>query len=210
MVILFDETLNREQGKKQLDYHVRFWHGNRVCTRYLDSEFLGKATHADLFECFKRLDENPNMPSLNYMIQISMDGPNVNHATLDKVEKDLIKFKYRHGLLDMGTHGLHTVHNGFKISNQVSNKKNPTSWGFGAFLQSLHTLLKYCPARVEEYQTVTGAKSDELPQAFSSTRWLENVIPAQHAVKMVDHLRIYVVAAENPQNKSVTEPKTVF
>ena len=207
MVILFDESLNREQGKKQLDYHVRFWHDNRIHTRYLDSEFLGKATHTDLFECFKRLDENTNLPCLEHLIQVSMDGPHVNHKALNKVENDLIQFKYGHGLLDIGTCGLHTMHNGFKISTQAKNKKNPNSWQVGAFLQSLYTLFKDCPARVEEYQTETGAHSDEMPKAFSSTRWLENVAPANRAIEMLPHLRVYIAAAEDSKNKRVTEPK---
>ena len=205
-VILFDESYCKEQGKKQLDYHIRFWHGNKVCTRYLDSEFLGSAKAVDLFQCFKNLDENDLMPSLEHMIQISMDGPNVNLLTTKLVEKELMEFKYMHTLLDIGTCGLHTIHNAFKISTQLS-KKNPKSWGVPKFLQNLHYLFKDAPARVEEYQTVTGAKPDEMPKAFSSTRWLENVAPARRGLHIVDHLKIYVEAAEDPRNKSVTNPK---
>ena len=29
-VLLFDESLNREQGQKQLDVHLRFWEGDEV------------------------------------------------------------------------------------------------------------------------------------------------------------------------------------
>ena len=206
MVILFDETLNKEQGKKQLDYHIRFWHGNRVYTRYLDSEFMGKATHLDLLEKFIGLDNNPKLPSLEKCIQISMDGPNVNIALKNKVNEVIMDFKYDHKLLDICTCGLHIVHNGFKISTQTSKRKNPNSWQVGQFLQSLHTLFKDCSARVEEYQTLTGATSDDMPQAFSCTRWLENVKPARRGLTMVDNLRRYVTAAEDKTNKQVTLP----
>ena len=134
MVILFDETLNKEQGKKQLDYHIRFWHGNRVYTRYLDSEFMGKATSIDLLQKFIGLDNNTKLPSLKNCIQISMDGPNVNLALKKQVNDVIMDFKYDHKLLDICTCGLHIVHNGFKISTQASNKKNPNSWQVGQFL----------------------------------------------------------------------------
>ena len=58
-----------------------------------------------------------------------MDRPDLNHATLRKVEIDLIDFKYIHTLLDIGTCGLQTIHNDFQISTQVSNKKNPNTLG---------------------------------------------------------------------------------
>lgn len=47
-VLLFDESLNRPLQAKQLDVHVRFWDGEFVMSRYLDSHFLGHAYAADL------------------------------------------------------------------------------------------------------------------------------------------------------------------
>lgn len=40
-VILFDESLNKKSQLKQMDIHIRYWENNKVCTRYLDSKFLG-------------------------------------------------------------------------------------------------------------------------------------------------------------------------
>ena len=36
-VLLFDESLNRELNKKQMDIHVRYWYGNQVSTYFVYS-----------------------------------------------------------------------------------------------------------------------------------------------------------------------------
>lgn len=43
-VLLFDESLNREMKKCQLDMHVRFWNDNQVNSRYLISVFMSHHT----------------------------------------------------------------------------------------------------------------------------------------------------------------------
>ena len=84
-VICFDESLNPYIHKKQMDFHVRMWVQNKdkkyISMRYLTSKFLGKAAAIDLENSFKALEI-----SLAGMIQVSMDGPNVNllaHSRLD-------------------------------------------------------------------------------------------------------------------------------
>ena len=48
-VVLFDESLNPDLQKKQLDVHVRFLDvDGTVKTRYIDSYFLGHATANDI------------------------------------------------------------------------------------------------------------------------------------------------------------------
>ena len=49
-VLLFDESLNEEMQKKQLDIHVRIWDGDCIATNYLTSEFLGHAAATDLHD----------------------------------------------------------------------------------------------------------------------------------------------------------------
>lgn len=74
-VLLFDESMNHELQEKQLDIHVRIWEGDHVQTSYLVSEFLGHAAATDLHE---RL--NPVVCEFGHrkLLQLSMDGPNVN------------------------------------------------------------------------------------------------------------------------------------
>ena len=67
--ILFDE--------RQMDIHIRFFHNtcNAVHTRYLTSVFLGHVTTANMADAFLDVCRGVN---LNRMLQLSMDGPNVN------------------------------------------------------------------------------------------------------------------------------------
>lgn len=50
--ISFDESLNKDLQKNQMDIHVRFWDHQKdaVATRYLTSEFLGHGSASDLKE----------------------------------------------------------------------------------------------------------------------------------------------------------------
>ena len=42
-VLLFDESLNDQLQKKQMDFHVHMWNHDQVETRYYGSEFLGQS-----------------------------------------------------------------------------------------------------------------------------------------------------------------------
>ena len=76
-VVLFDVSLNSvtQSKSKQLDVHIRTWRNGEVATRFLSSELMGHATSVDLQESLRSglvgLD-------LSKIVQISMDGPNVN------------------------------------------------------------------------------------------------------------------------------------
>ena len=74
-VLLFDESLNFENQKKQLDMHVRYWQHDQVSTRYFGSECLGKGDADHLVKSFL---QNTETLQLGKLIQIGMDGPNVN------------------------------------------------------------------------------------------------------------------------------------
>ena len=74
-VLLFDETLNKELQEKQMDVHFRFWDRDTVVTQYFESMFLGHGTAEHLFTTL-----SPLVTSLGHscLLQLSMDGPNVN------------------------------------------------------------------------------------------------------------------------------------
>lgn len=76
-VLLFDETLNKELQEKQLDVHLRFWDKKQVTTKFYNSMYMGHATAADLFKLL-----SPLVTKLGHrkLLQLSMDGPNVNLA----------------------------------------------------------------------------------------------------------------------------------
>ena len=76
IVACFDESLNEVVQKGQMDLCVRYWDVNK---RYFDSSFLGHAPN-DLQSSFTSL---LNDQILLKIVQVSMDGPNVNLKFLD-------------------------------------------------------------------------------------------------------------------------------
>ena len=74
-VLLFDETLNKNLKLKQLDIHVRLWQEEKVVSQYLTSEFLGHARANDILQ---KLSTTVSELGYGNLLQLSMDGPNVN------------------------------------------------------------------------------------------------------------------------------------
>ena len=102
-MLLFDESLNHELQKKQMDFHE---------TRYYNSEFLVHASAENMLEKFHSCKENLSFGNL---IQLSMDGPNVNWKFYKMVEDEL-KNDYSCNLLNTGSLGIHIVHGAFKMA----------------------------------------------------------------------------------------------
>ena len=82
IVACFDESLNEVVQKVQMDLCVYYWDVNksRTATRYFDSSFLGHTTANNLQSSFTSL---LNDQILLKIVQVSMDGPNVNLKFLD-------------------------------------------------------------------------------------------------------------------------------
>ena len=204
-VILFDESLNNDLQKKQLDFHVRIWNFTKgiVETRYYTSQYLGKAASADLVNSFKKLDIN-----LQHMIQIGQDGPNVNLSAY-KVLVDHMRQSYGVGLLNVGTCGLHTLHNAFKGSftgDTSAKRARGCDWKIGTFLRALDTLFTDCPARRVDYEKInkySDGSGGMYPLSFCAHRWVENVTPAERAIEMIEPLQKFVAEAEKG---NVTKP----
>jgi hypothetical protein len=113
-----------------------------------------------------------------------MDGPNVNwrlHADLG------LEFESRYGkkLLNIGSCGLHVVHNAFKNAVEGLN--------VGSVLTALHRLLDDTPARREDFvKFAYGDEEPKFPLPFCNHRWLENVSVCTRAIEMHDAVRKYV------------------
>ena len=78
-----------------------------------------------------------------------MDGPNVNLKVLDLLQKE-INLQRSSSIIDVGTCGLHTVHNAFERGYQAAN------WNVGAVMSAMHWLFKDSPARREDFTEATG------------------------------------------------------
>ena len=65
-----------------MDFNVRYFKNDKVESRYLTFLFLGHTTAKDLK---KKFEEATEQLDLKKLIQISMDGPNVNWKLLDSI-----------------------------------------------------------------------------------------------------------------------------
>ncbi|KAJ8031243.1 hypothetical protein HOLleu_27914 [Holothuria leucospilota] len=191
-VLLFDESLNKHLQKQQLDVHARFWDEGLVKTRYVCSEFLGHATADNLHERMLPIIQEFGISNL---AQISMDGPNVNWKVFDQLCKDVKKQQIGKKLLNLGSCGMHVMHNAFRCGCQACG------WNLEESLQSMHSLFKDSPARSEDYISITG--SSKFPSLFCKHRWLENVCVMQRALEVMPQLKKYIEATKQ---KKVTKP----
>ncbi|XP_070390112.1 uncharacterized protein [Dermacentor albipictus] len=182
LVVLFDETLNEYLQRKQLDVHVRLWNNCEVATRYPTSTFMGHSTADDLMQ---KLTETLASFPLSKIVQLSMDGPNVNWSLFNKLQQHM-KNDFQVQCLDIGSCGLHTVHNAYKAGMHA------TSWPVDTFLSSLFSLFHDAPARREDFVEETRSKLFPLP--FVPHRWVENVPVLERALAMWEHLRHYTEA----------------
>lgn len=159
--VLFDESLNDFTQDCEMDLIVRYWNEckNIVEDRYWDSMFFGHSTNIDIFEHF---NQGLSGVDLSKLVQVSMDGPNVNLKFLRKVDADR-KETNLCDLIDIGTCNLHTVHNAFKRGAES------TDWKLKELMRGCFQLLHDSPARREDFVSITGAK--KFPMHFCATRY---------------------------------------
>ena len=155
-LLMFDESANKTTQTKQMDIHLRLWQDDHVTSRYLSSTFHGHSSATDMLRkittCLTDnlvqkittcLTDNSvqkittcltdNSVSVSKVVQLWMDGPNVNlklHALMD--DKLCSETEGALALLSVGLCGLHTVHNAFKAGAKASE------WGIDDILSSLY------------------------------------------------------------------------
>ena len=158
-VFLFDEGLCQTTQSKQMDAYVRQWDPNKqmVATRFLGSVFMGHGCAEDLVKHFHEVCGRLNESNI---LQIGMDGPNVNWKFYDNIKQE-IESPDSPLLLDLGSCGLHTVHGAFK-------KAFEDNWNLDTFLKCLHRLFKDSPARRDDYTRFSG--SETFPTKFCVCR----------------------------------------
>ena len=205
-ILSFDESLNKATQTSEMDLMVRYFDrcDFRVHTRYVTSEFLGHARHTDLYKSFIASSDEMDERKL---LQVSMDGPSVNHLFLkvlneERNAKDLPK------LIDIGTCGLHTVHGGFKTGAEK------TDWSLKKTLKSSYRILHDSPARRDDYESVSG--STKYPLAFCATRWIEDakvsdrLIELWPSMKLIMNFWSKLQKSKQPKNKSYEHLQTAI
>ena len=190
-VLLFDESLNTVIKQKQCDIHVRLWDSkrNEVNTHFAKSLFLGHATADDLYYCIYPVIEEYGSKNL---VQISMDGPNVNWKLYERINTELGKLHPGRQLIQTGSCGIHTVHNSFHAGC------NSVDWHLEEDLNNFYYFFKDSPARCEDFKNATGC--NDLPPKYCRHRWLENISVVEKDLLLIPHLATYVSSLK-------TEPK---
>ncbi|XP_077545839.1 uncharacterized protein LOC144158676 [Haemaphysalis longicornis] len=192
-VVLFDESANDFLHQKQMDVHIRYWDSSqRVTTKYFTSVFMGHATADDIQE--KLLNSLEQLP-LSKVLQISMDGPNVNLKFFRGLQ-EYLQQNYQVQCVDLGTCGLHIVHNAFRAGLTASH------WGLDTLLSSLSALFEDSPARREDFTAVTGQTT--FPLKYVAHRWVENVPVMERALFLWSDVKKYI---ESARRKEVNLPK---
>ncbi|GFR96068.1 peptidase M20 domain-containing protein 2 [Elysia marginata] len=166
---------------------------DKVETHYYTSVFLGHAKADDVFQqLFSAIDLN-----IGKLVQLGMDGPNVNWKVYKLLTQTLEKDSSCNGqLINVGSCGLHTVHNAFRAGLIASE------WELGQFFNSLMWLFKDTPARREDYTELTG--SSEFPLDHCPHRWVENLAVAERALKIWPDVKAFL----DHLKKSQQPPKT--
>ena len=196
-VFLFDESLCQTTQSKQMDAYVRQWDPNKqmVATQFLGSVFMGHGRAEDLVKHFHEVCGRLNE---NNILQIGMDGPNVNWKFYDNIKQE-IESPDSPKLLDLGSCGLHTVQIAFK-------KAFEDNWNLDTFLKCFHRLFKDSPARREDYTRFSGLET--FPTKFCVCHWVENVSVANRALDILQSVMLYVEVSV--QEKIAPKHKTFY
>ena len=93
---------------------------NRVERKYIGFSFIG---HGDADTCLKSLiDVLGNLDYVNNMIQMGMDGSNVNWKLFDMMKQDsLEKNPKAPPMLELGSCGLYVVHGAFGTAESATD-----------------------------------------------------------------------------------------
>ena len=175
VVVGFDESLNKVTQTCQMDLNVRYWDpvDHRVKVRYYDSTFLGHSKNTDLLshynDAIMRIDSSK-------ILQVSMDGPAVNHLFYQKLVRHREDVKITQLMVDIGSCGIHIIHGAFKFSFEK------TSWNMKGIIKGSFVLLHDTPARRADYITITS--SELFPLFFCATRWVEDKAPADRLTEI--------------------------
>ena len=192
--------MNKSLQKNQMDVQIRYWcpTSNLVKVRYWGSTFQYEASAEvlvlALLEVLKDLD-------LSKMVQLSMDGPNVNWLILKMLQKEGEE-KELSPLEDCGSCGLHVVAGAFQNGIKAS------AWDLEKVLRAMWKLLDKSPARRGGYIKVCTMSPPVFPLKFCATRWIENEPVASRALDVWESFVLLIKdfllkpASKRPQNNS--------
>lgn len=164
---LFDETTT-SQVKKQYDGYVQYESKRykKIVSHYAGSLFVGHCRAEDLKDHIMKFGENLKW-DFKHLINVGMDGPNVNKCFHRLLEKELSNV---HGkkILNIGTCNLHPVHTAF------SKGLAKIPFDFDKLAVNLHFFFKHSSARRKDFELCeleTDLETQVMLRHVSS-RWL--------------------------------------
>ncbi|KAH6933564.1 hypothetical protein HPB50_016336 [Hyalomma asiaticum] len=192
LAVCFDEALNKVTEQQQMDVLIRHWDAadDRVRTRYLTSCFLGHTCAEDLASSFRKAVQEIKGAKI---LQVSMDGPNVNFKFLRSLKEEL---RESDDILFIGSCGLHVINGAYKAGHVASG------WDLVSFLRSAYNLFKCVPARRADFASLTGCS--KFPMKFCAVRWLENSTVICRALEILPHLIVFVQQCKEKAHKRPT------
>ena len=117
----------------------------------------------------------------------------MNWKMFDDFSKDVeVENDQDQKLIDIGSCGLHTMHNAYKLGMTKSE------FDIGSFLSSLYYLFKDSPVRREDF--MVSSKGKDFPLKYCGHRWLENVPCIERAISLLPAIQLYI-------SNISTEPK---
>lgn len=177
----FDEAHNKTIQKKQLDLCVRYFDETTctVTTEYVTSIFLRRSRSQNILSAVKEAAKGLDMSKL---LQISMDGPNVNHAFHRRFCEEF-KDSFERELFQTGVCSLHVV------SGALQHGHKEVKWNLDGILRAMFRIWKDSPARRADFVEIND--SEIFPLQFCSTRWIENVKCVQRALHVFENVKTY-------------------
>ena len=202
----FDESFNKVTYSKQMDIHILYFDDEigRVRRKYIDAQFMGHATANDTMLEFERAHSKLDISRC--LVQLSMDGPNVNWKFLDDLEeRRLVINPEAPDLLNIGSCGIHVLHGTYKTAHTKE-----TDWCVDQVMKAAHGIFKKSPARRSDFladNEIPDNGDDQslksyFPLKFAGHRWLENGKCLERYLEIQDKIANFMKASELKNRKN--------
>ena len=199
----FDESHNKVTMTKQMDVHVIYFNEETKLVErcYIGSQFMGHASHQDIFDEFKKTHEGLDI--VHNLFQISMDGPSVNWKMVDVIcEFRKSEDPNSPELLNIGSCGIHVLHGAYQTAHGTND------WEVGKTLKAGHSVFKKSPARRSDYlndndlsvSTSEQAAKVYFPLKWCGHRWLENGKCIDRFLDVMSKLSVFLDKSKDRKN----------
>ena len=177
-----------------MDVNVIFFDSNKqeVVRSFIGSNFMGHASAENTFASLKEVHKDLDL--VHNLVQVSMDGPNVNWKTVEIIE-DHRKIHNPNcpNLIVIGSFGLHVVH------GACGAGQNATDWSLDKFLKAIYSIFKMARARCEDYLVGNDLNESHksknvsylFVQKICGHRCLENGAALKRAIEINQNLKVY-------------------